>query len=48
VNAGMNLWVSFSGRTPLYEVSFVPVQEILLRSVCVCCRRVVYLPIGQD
>ena len=33
MNAVMNLWVSFSRRTLLYEVSFLPVQEILLRSV---------------
>ena len=32
MNAVMNLWVSFSGSTPLYEVSFLPVQEILLQS----------------
>jgi len=32
VNALMNLWVSYSGRTLLYEVSFLPVQEILLWS----------------
>ena len=33
VNAVMNLWVSFSGRILLSEVSFLPVQDILLRSV---------------
>ena len=40
VNAVMNLWVSFSGRTLLYEVSYLPVQEILLQSVCICCQGV--------
>ena len=40
MNAVMNLWVSFSGRTPLCEVSFFPLQEILLRSVCFCCQAV--------
>ena len=34
MNAVINLWVSFSGRTLLYEVSFLPVQEILLQPVC--------------
>jgi len=38
VNAVMNLWVSFSGRTLLYEVSFLPVQEILLQAACICCQ----------
>jgi len=42
VNAVMNLWVTFSGRTSLYEVSFLPVQVILLRSVRICCPGVVY------
>ena len=42
MNAVMNLWVSFSGRTLLHEFSFLPVQKILLRSVRVCYRGVVY------
>jgi len=44
----MNPWVSFSGRTLLCEVSFLPVQEILLQSVHICYRGVVYLPVSQD
>ena len=41
MNAVMNLWITFSGRTPLCEVSFLPVQEILLwvsavRVLCIC------------
>ena len=49
MNAVMNLWVTFVGRTPLCEVSFfLPVQEILLRSVHICCLGVVCLPVSQD
>ena len=48
MNSVMNLWDSLLGRTLLYEVSFLPVQEILLQSVCVCCPEVVYLPVSQD
>jgi len=48
VNAVMNPWVSFSGRTFLYEVSFLPVQEILLQSVRICYQGVVCLPVSQD
>jgi len=29
-------------------VSFLPVQEILLWSVRICCREIVYLPVSQD
>ena len=49
VNAVMNLWDSLLGKILLYElVSFLPVQEILLWSVCVCCQEVLYLPVSQD
>ena len=44
----VNLWDSFSGRTLLYEVSFLPVQEILLWSVHICSWGVVCLPVSQD
>ena len=43
MNAVMNLWVSYSGKTLFYEISFLPVQEILLRSVRICCQGVAYL-----
>jgi hypothetical protein len=33
---------------PMKLVSFLAVQEILLWSVCICCQRVVYLPVSQD
>ena len=49
VNAVMNLWVSLSGRTLLYDISFfLPVQEILIWPVHICCQRVVYLLVSQD
>jgi len=44
VNAVMNLWVTFLGRTPLYEVSFLPLLEILLRSVHISSQGTVNLP----
>ena len=39
---------SQEGHFSMKLVSFVPVHEILLRSVCVCCRQVVHLPGSQD
>ena len=43
MNALMNLWVSFTGRTLLCEVNFSPVQEILFGQcisafgeLCIC------------
>jgi len=49
VNAVMNLWVTFSGRTPLYEVSYFFIFAGNVASISAyLLSGVVYLPVSQS